>query len=242
MVGKDDICAFFCAIVIFITSCAIIYFTAIGSGIGISYIINHGEYNMHNGTSLTPGDKSILGCYFNMKEMLFNSCIWYGAGTIAIAAAYGLWAYILLRFIHESIKIWTEKSDEETTLIETNSFLSTNTTTYRQIILGLLVVIIIYPITCILGLGVSITAFSGDYNMTTGWLKSGDVSTGRVVCYNDRGRSFLISCIPYGIGGWAIIAFWLFLLFIITSPIVIFCKNFNKINYINRPETEFYVL
>jgi hypothetical protein len=226
-----------CAIIFLV---ATVYFSLIGLGIGSSYALNYGNYDMNNGTSLTYGDKSTLSCYNDASMRLFGGCILYGSLILFIVVSYGLLIFI----IWHSIRIYiinkcAKKDDTETKLLKTDiiTFKYHKTT---SLVLLLLLIFFVYPLTIGLGLGISAITFYGDYNMTTGWPNDGTVSRDRLVCYNDGSRSLLLGCIPFGLGGWVMVCSALTILIGITFPFVWFCicarddylinKDHSKIN------------
>lgn len=243
MLDKDIIydtrymCCGGCVIILLII---VTYFSVIAVGIGSSYILNYGNYDMNNGTSLIYGDNSKLSCYNDVSVRLFGGCIWYGSLILLILATYGLlilimWHVIRIYIIDKCVK----KDDTETKSLKT----LTSTFEYRKLIplaLLALLIFLVYPLTIGLGLGMSTMTFSGDYNMTTGWPNDGTVSRGRLVCYNDGARSLLLGCIPFGLGGWVLVGSALTIFFGIIFPLVWLCicayddylitKPYSKIN------------
>lgn len=223
MLDKDiiyNMCYMFCGGCVIILLIIVTYFSILGVGIGSSYILNYGNYDMNNGTSLTYGDKSTLSCYNDVSTRLFGGCILYGSLILLIVVSYGLLILILWHVIQTYIiDKCTKKDGIETKLLKKDviTFKCSKATSL------VLLILLLYPLTIGLGLGISAMTFSGDYNMTSGWPIDGTVSRGRLVCYNDGTRNLLLGCIPFGLGGLVIVGLSLTILSVIAFSFVWLC-------------------
>ncbi len=250
MFSKDNphslgwICGCISGTSLFVIAIATVYLIMICLGIGAWAAVYSGKYDMHNGTSLTPGDKSHLICYAYFRNGLFGGCIRSGLFYFIGLMIYCLFVMLVCMIPYGLMELynkeWKKKSetdettplleDGETTSLLDKMFMGNKDGITIWNIIGIIYVaciaIMLYPIICGLGLGFSYVIYANDYNMQTGWLKSGVLSQGQLTCYDSMGRSIFFGCIPLGYAAFAILGVGsIFFFMLIIWPILMCCRN-----------------